>query len=249
MRKISILMIVVCLTGLGVQNLWAGDSFKFPSTIKYKLLKNDKVMGSCRLSYDIKGKFPETSTLRLVDFEGLGLTTQEWLLTYIFAKDSSIYATFTLKGKRKVSEIRLKEGMGFDGKSGQVFVYKKLDSPEEMQTELFTQYPVIDLISSFFVTSQMVAADNHSKTEKFNFLFGKSTKIMDMMYVGTDKIPYRGREVSTQVLIVRYNNVEIFRFKIFKDSNGYFFPVSVVVVTDFTGSGQETFELRADQVK
>jgi len=249
MKKFTVLLIIMGLVGLGCQTLWPADSFKFPSTIKYKLLKNDRVVGSCRFEYEVKGKFENTSSLKLVNFEGMGLTSQQWLQTYIFTKDSSIYATFILEGKKPASEIRLKEGVGFDGSAGQVFVYKELTSPDQIQTELFTQYPVIDLVSSFFVASRKVAAGNLTKAEKFNFFFGKSTKIMDMMSIGTEKVPFLGKEVSTQVLIVRYNNVEIFRFKIFQDADGYYFPLSVIVVTDFTGSSQDTFEMRANEIQ
>jgi hypothetical protein len=248
MKRLNLLVVIV-FTIVSISQLSAGDSFKFPSTIKYKLLKNDRVVGSCRFEYEVKGKFENTSSLKLVNFEGLGLTSQEWLLTYIYTTNSSIYGTFILKGKEPVSEIRLKEGVGFDGGKGQIFVYKELTSPDQIQTELFTQYPVIDFLTSFFVTSRKVAAGNHTKAEKFNFFFGKSTKIMDMMYMGAEQVPYQGKEVSTQVLIVRYNNVEIFRFKIFNDPDGYYFPLSVAVVTDFTGSNQDTFEMRAEEIK
>ena len=248
MKKCIMFLIVLCLVGSGFQQLWPADAFKFPSTIKYKLLKNDRVVGSCRFEYEKKGKLEKMSTLKLVNFEGLGLTSQEWLLTYIYTMNSSIYAAFIMKGKDPASEIRLKEGVGFDGASGQVFVYKELTSPDQIQTELFTQYPVIDLVSSFFVASRKVAVGNLTKAEKFNFFFGKSTKIMDMMYTGSEPVPYQGTEVTTQVLVVRYNNVEVFRFKIFQDPEGYYFPLSIVLVTDFTG-GQDTFEMRADAIK
>ena len=248
MRKISILVIIIFLLEFGVQNVWAGDSFNFPKRIKFKLLKSDRIMGSCRLDYTKKADYKGTSRLTLKNFEGFGLTSQEWLLTYIFSHDSSIYATFLMKNKIKFSEIRLKEGVGFDGKKGKVFVYRKLDTPDEMQTELFTKYLVIDLVSSLFVTSQRVATGKYKDVQKFNFFFGKSTKIMDMMYIGKEKAPFQGKEVDAHVLTIRYNNVEMFRLKIFKDKDGYCFPVSVTVVTDFSGNNQESFEMRADKV-
>lgn len=250
MRKIRSLLLITILTAGGLLHLWSIESFKFPSVINYELLKNDRIMGNCKFLYEKEGKFPGTSTLKLKGFAGLGLTSQEWLFTYIFTKDSSIYATFTIKGKKPLSEMRLKEGMGFDFKRQKVFIYKDLYSPHELQTEIFTLHPEIDLTALFFVTSQKVATGNHSKPQKFNFLFDKSTKIMGMTYIGTDKVSYQGKEVSTRVLLVKnmHNNKEIFRFKIFKDSNGYYFPVSVVV-TDFTGSSQEHLELRATGIK
>jgi hypothetical protein len=248
MRKIRILIIIMCLLGLGVQNVWPGSAFKFPASIKYKLLKNDKVVGSCKLTYSEKGKLQDTSTLKLINFEGLGITSQEWLLTYILKKDSSIYANFTMKGQKPISQIRLVKGMGFDGKTGQVFKYEKPNSPDEMQTEIFTTHPVIDLISSFFVISQKVAHGEHSTSQKFNFLFGKSTKIMNMMYMGDEDVPFSGKMVSAYVLVITYNNREIFRFKISREDKDCYFPVSVILVTDFTENTQETLELRADEV-
>lgn len=249
MKKISALVIIVCLLGFGNRIIWAKEDFKFPKAVKYKILKNDKVVGSCALTYEETGKREDISTLRLINFEGLGITSQEWMLSYILKKDSSTYATFVKKGKNTISEIILKERMGFDGTKGQAFVYKEYNTQSgEMQTELFTQHPVIDLVSSFFVTSQKAAEQTYSKVEKFNFLFGKSTKIMDMVYAGEENVPFEGKEVSTHVLIIRYNNVEIFRFKIFKHPDGYYFPVSIVLVTDFTENKEESFEMRASEI-
>ena len=250
MKKVIPLLLIVILIVIGLQHLWPYEAFKFPSATKYKLLKNDKVIGNCLLTYEKKGKLEETSALTLKGFGGLGLTYQEWLFTYILTRDSSVHATFKMKGKKLISEIRLKESLGFDGRSGKVFVCKDVYSPYEFQAELFTQYPVIDLVSSFFVTSQKVASGNHSKPEMFNLLLGKSTRIIEMRYTGIEKIFYQGKEVSTLVLVLinRNNDEEIFRFKIFKDANGCCFPVSAVL-TYFTGGSQEIFEMRATEIK
>ncbi|MCI0471121.1 MAG: hypothetical protein L0Y73_05630 [Candidatus Aminicenantes bacterium] len=248
MKKFIIFSIVVFLVMSSLPFLWAGDPFKFPERFDFKLLKNDRIVGSCRLEYEQSGKQPGTSTLRLKNFQGLGFTSQEWLVSYIYAKDSSIYADFIMKGKTPVSEIRLKEGTAFDGTKGQVFVYKDLESSDDksMQTEIFTKYTVIDLLSMLFVTSQRVA-EGKMGADKFNFLIDKSTKIVDMMPIGQEKVPFQGKEVSTRVFSFAYNGQEIFKVKIFKDVDGACFPVSIEIITDFTGSGQ-SIELRADKV-
>jgi hypothetical protein len=248
MRKLLLLIFIMLSCSLLGQYAWAGNSFKFPERIKFKLLKNDKVMGSCRLDYRKKSSIDGVSSLKLKNFEGYGMTSQESLLTYISLVDSSLYSTFLLKGEKVFSELRLKEGMGFDMKKGNVFIYKESNAPSEMQTELFTKHPIIDLVSLFYVTSKRVAKGNYKKVQKYNFLFGKSTKIMDMVCLEKEQAPFQGKIVPVEVFIISYHNVEMFRLKIYKDSDDYFFPVSISVVTDFNGNHQESFELRADKV-
>jgi hypothetical protein len=248
MRKLSVFLVAACLIIGSAQNLWAGSSFKFPTMIKYKLLKNDKIVGRCQFFYNKETKINGVSSLRLKNFEGLGFSSREWLFTYIFTDDSSIYTDFIMKGKNAISEIRLKkEALGFDGKKGKIFIYKDLESPDEMQTEIFTEYTVIDLLSMFFVVSKNVASGKE-EAEKFNFLIDKSTKIVDMVPMMGEKVPFQGKEVDTHVFSFTYHDREIFRVKIFKDRNGFCFPVSVVIFMDFTNQKQ-SIELRADKVQ
>jgi len=242
MRKLSVCFITVFLILGSIQQLRAGSPFKFPQRIQFKLIKNDNIVGECQLLYQEKTNKKGISSLKLKNFQGLGLTSNESFVTYLFTDTSSIYAEFLLKGKEKVYEIRLKEGLTFELKKEQVFVYKEEAKPE-MQTELFTQYPVIDLLSSFFVTSKRVALGQHKKTEKFNLIFDKSTKIADMKYMGSLKEPFQGKNVDTHVLSITISNVEMFRMKIYKDKEGYCFPVSVTI--SYQGG---KFEMRADRV-
>jgi hypothetical protein len=242
MKKISVLTIIVLLAMGSAHHLWAGAPFKFPQRIQFKLIKNDNIVGECQLLYQETTDKKGISSLQLKNFQGLGLTSEESFVTYLFTDSSSIYAEFLLKGKEKVYEIRLKEGLTFELKKEQVFVYKEEAKPT-LQTELFTQYPVIDLLSSFFVTSRRVALGQHKKTEKFNLIFDKSTKIAEMKYTGPRKEPFQGREVDTEALSITISNVEMFAMKIYKDKDGYCFPVSVTI-----SSQGGSFEMRADRV-
>lgn len=242
MKKINVLAIIILLVMGSVHHLWAGAPFKFPGMIQFKLLKNDNILGECKLLYQENTNKKNISSLKLRNFQGLGYTSQEGFLTFIFKDNSSIYAEFLSKGKEKIYEIRLKEGITFDMKKGQIFIYKEEAKPE-MQTELFTKYPVIDLLSSFFVTSKRVALGQYKKTEKFNLIFDKSTKVADMKYMGSQKEPFQGKNVDTQVLSITIRDVEMFRMAIFKDKDEYCFPVSVMISYD-----GGTFEMRADRV-
>ena len=90
MKKVKPIIVVFFIVTLWVQGIRANDSFKFPLTIKFKLLKNDRVVGSCQLTYKKKTDKPGVSSLRMENFQGLGFTNQELLITYIFSKDSSL---------------------------------------------------------------------------------------------------------------------------------------------------------------
>lgn len=242
MIKFNIIMIAAFLIFLGAQNSKAGELFKFPQRIQYKMLKNDNIVGECQLLYQEKTNKNGISTLKLKDFQGLGITSQESYISYIFTDNSSIYATFLLKGKEKIYEIRLKEIIGWDMKKEHAFVYKEEAKPE-IQAPFYTKYPVIDLLSSFFVTSKRVALGVYKKTEKFNLLFDKSTKIAEMKYMGCQKVPFQGKEVFTDRLTITISNIEFLRMNIFTDCDGYCFPVSVLIA--YQG---KTFEMRADRV-
>lgn len=250
MKKLSVFIIIVFLALGNVQALGAEKTkpeLKFPKKIKFKLLKNNRVMASCIFIYNKKTDKKGISQLKMTNFEGLGINSRQWLTTYIFAENSSIYADFIMEDNTPVSEIRLiKNGRRFDGKIGKIFQYKDLKSDDALETELFAEHTVIDLLSMLFVTSRRVATGKKG-TEKYNFLIDKSTKIVDMMPMEDETAPFNGKEVPVHVLAFAYQNQEIFRVRIFKDSDGYCFPVSISIVTDFTGKAQPV-ELRADRV-
>ena len=249
MRKFNILAIIVLLMVGSTQNMWAKDSFKFPRKISFKLFKNGSFVGECQLLYIEETNKKGISSLKLTNFQALGITSRESLITYIFSENFSIYANFVKKGAKVVSEFRLKEEEGFDGTEGQVFIHKELTKDDEIKTEISTQYPVLDLLSTFLITSQRVAPGKLKKKKKepFNLLFGRSTKIVDMVYIGTEIEPYQGEKVETEVVAITVRSVEIFRLKIFKSKDGYCFPVSITL-SDFTENKEGTFEMRTDRV-
>jgi hypothetical protein len=245
MRKFSVLVIIVLLVVLNIQNGWAGSSFKFPKLIKFKILKNDKIVGNCQFFYDKETVKDGVSALKMKDFEGIGVSSKEWLFTYFFNKDSSLYANFIMKGKKVVSEIRVGREVGWDGKMGKFMRYKDLESPDEVKIEVCTEYTMIDLLSTFFVTSQKVAAGK-KEPEKYNFLIDKGVKIVEIVPLVKDTVSFQGKEVSTDAFAVIYRNTILFRLKIFKDENGYCFPINIYIVTDFAGSWQN-LEMRAEK--
>ena len=237
-------MFVLLVLG-AMQQVWADAPFKFPGRIQFKLIKDGNFLGDCQLFYKEKTNKKNISSLKLTNFQGLGSSSQETFVTYMFTDNSSIYADFLSDGKKMIHELRLKDGVTFDLKKGQVFIYKEFNGQKnpEIQTELFTQYPVINLLSTFFMTAKRVALNEHMKTVKFNLIFGQSTKIAEMNYLGTGKEPFQGKEISTEVMSLNISSVEMFRLKIFKDKDGYCFPVNITI-SEVGG----TFEMRADRI-
>lgn len=248
MKRLTLSLLFFCVFGLFSQTILAKDTFQYPKKIEFKLLKNGGVLGKCSLIYKKTGKFEGTFSLKLIDFQGFGIKSRQWLVSYVFHKDNSIYATYVMEGKAPFSEIRLKEGIGFDLKKGNLFVYKEYKGENKnINTELMTTYPVIDLVSAYYITSRKVAGQEHKNTHQFNFLFGKSTKIMSMVHIAEENVIFKGKPVPTSVLAITYNNVEIFRFKIFRDSDGFCYPVSVTVASGFDNK-QSAYEMRASEV-
>jgi hypothetical protein len=251
-RMLSVLIIAAVLYAANIELGWARSQFKFPEKIQFKFLKNGLMMGECTFKYT-KEISKESirrplSALVLEDFGGMGFTSKVKLHTYIFRDDLSVYLDSVLKGKDILSQTRLREGMGFDGKEGQIFIYKESDTKGNIQTEIFTKYKGITFLSSFFVTSRRVASGTHKKDERYNLLIDKSTKIVEMKYGGQEKVPFQGKYFPAEVILLtnpNNNDMVVIRMKIFKDSDGYCYPVSII----YSGYQKESFEMRADKVK
>jgi hypothetical protein len=219
------------------------SDFLFPQRIQYNISQNGAALAKCTLLYTNNSNKEGISILRLMEFQGMGRTSDDQLVTYMYKKNASVYADFLTKpGGQKVYEIRLKEGMTFDLKKENVFIYKEL-AGAQMQTELFTQYPVISLQSSFFVASMRVGNGTHKTNKKYNLLWDKSTKIAQMNYKGTGTSNYKNKDVPVEILSISVRGVEIFLLKIFRDKDGYCFPVSITLFND-----KDTVEMKVHQV-
>ncbi len=69
-----------------------------------------------------------------------------------------------------------------------------------------------------------------------------------MLSTGEEKFSFQGKDITVNTMTIRYNDVEMFRLKIYKDKEGYYFPVSIAIAVDFSGRNQGAFELRADKI-
>jgi hypothetical protein len=89
--------------------LKVSEVFKFPKMIMFNVLRDDKNIGSCQLYYLEKTEKDGIAYLSMKNFQGFGLNFDEWLNSYIFAHDSSLYAGFLLKGNKKIFELSILE--------------------------------------------------------------------------------------------------------------------------------------------
>lgn len=241
--RVSCLIFIISLFCGG--NILAGaetPAFKFPTLILYKLVQKAAIMGECTLSYEYESNQEGISGLKLTNFQGMGRSSNETFHTYLFSKNYSLYAAIVKKGGKTIQEIRLKDGINFEYKKEKVFVYKDAKQPG-LQTELFTQFPVIDLLSSIFIVSQRVSSGEYKKKAPYNFIFNQSTKIAEISYAGQGTAPFLGKNITTEILLISIRDVEMFRMYVYKDPEGFYFPVSITISGD---SG--TLEMRADRV-
>lgn len=253
MKRISISLVVFVLIMI-TQTGWSQTQFKFPEKIQFKLLKNDRVMGSCNFQYkeksERKGFGRNLSYLKMGKFQAFGLTLEDVWYTYIFRDTLSVYSDSAVKKneKKPFVQIELKEGIRFDMGKGQVFIYREKNSKRSVQTELFTKHKVISFLSCLFIASRRVALGEHQQVKPYNLIIEKSTKIVEMKYLKQEKAPFLGKMVPVEVILLTNPNnkdMEVIRMRIFKDSEGYCFPVSIL----YNPKQQDSFEMRADKVQ
>jgi hypothetical protein len=225
------------------KNRKGGNSFKFPKRIMFNLLKNDKIVGRCQLLYNEDAKYEGLSSLKLIGFNGLGITSEECLFTYAFKNEFSIYSIFRLKGKQTVYEIGLREDIQFGGQKGKVLICKIGEKSSLLQIAFHPQYPVMDLLTLFLIGARTVF-DDEKGVKTFNLLIEKSTKRVDMIYSRKKKSVFQGKEETTHFVSLNYNKEEILRLNIFKNPNGYCFPVKITI-SGFSGRKEEKIELIA----
>ena len=238
-------LLIFCFSNQLNAQTGANNYFKFPGMINYKIRKNAEILGDCRLYYNEHSKTQGFSSLRLKDFTSQGLICRDSLLSYIFKDESSIYSTFLLEGKQKVYEIVLLEDIQFGGQKGNVLICKGKKS-SFLQIAFHTQYSVANFPALFLIAAKKVYNDEKG-VKRLNLLSDKSTKIVNMIYTSSEKAVFQGREETTHAVVLTYNNVEIFRFNILKDNNGYCFPVKIMIA-GINGNKEDKLELIADKV-
>lgn len=182
------------------------------------------------------------SYLQLSNFQGFGYESTDQLETYIYpAPDLSLFDSQLIQGGKMVQEARIVTAKDeIDNKLTKKFLFKEVTQKGVIEMDTPFDYKVIDFVSSYIITSYYAATN--SKREKLYLFIGKSTKFVDLIFLGNEDCPYEGNMVSTQAWVIRYYNHDFLKFNIYEDK-GFFFPVIVSISDDKQG----LIQLRADK--
>ena len=218
--------------------------FQFPSKIKYDIF----VGGTKSASSDFAVESPRSKAgmlpmyrLSFGNFQGLGFTSRDKIYTVVFQDTLSLSKTMLIRGKEKVYEMKAKKAQGmFGDEETDVFVYQEESLAGPIETEPYTPYPVIDLLSLFLVASESVATGKKGP-QNLSFFVKRSTEVVQLEQVGNASISYQGQTVQTTKVVLTYQGREAFKLYIYRDKNGFSFPVQFSIDDEQQG----LVELRA----
>jgi len=251
MEKNKYLKFLLIISVLMLANsLWAQFTFKFPAKIKYKMYKNNQPMGSAALFFTgetgIRRFNRELSSLRLTYFQESEDNFQYMFESYIFKDNQSLCLDSFIKSDNTVaSQLDLKERTGKNGNKEQYFVHRKGNSRHRRQYETIDQYRTIGKISSILVACQKVFFGGYKNNENFNYFSPDRNGEVRMLYKGRELISMDKKIVSLHTMALVHNRQEIHRFKIYKDPQGYCYPVSLLFNID---DKQRSIEVRLEKL-
>lgn len=197
--------------------------FQFPSKIEYDIFVNGAKKASS--SFSVVSKGTSLYQLSFGNFQGLGFTSRDKIYTVVFQDTLSLSKTKLMRGKEKVYEMKAKKAQGmFGDEETNIFVYQEESLAGPIETEPYTPYPVIDLLSLFLVASETVASGKKGPQD-FSFFVKRSTEIVQLEQVGNASISYQGQTVQTTKVVLTYQGMEAFKLHIYQDQYGFYFPV------------------------
>jgi len=233
-----IILIAFSMQSIAGQN----TSFKFPSTISYKILRNKQYSVGTVLTFGKKGS---TYLLTMGNIQGFGISSTEEIIAYMNPKDLSLYSTFVKKGTNIQEELRFKEEKNLGLLGNQVYIHKSFGDSSPTITEIGSPFTVIDLLSSFVVLSNKIYKKNYGN-EQYN-LFIKTSYIVECSVKKNVFRQYKNEKVCTSQVTLKYSlskeqkktqpeSVDLFVFYIYNDkSKGICFPICVEL-EDATGN-------------
>ncbi|RKZ41986.1 MAG: hypothetical protein DRQ41_07550 [Gammaproteobacteria bacterium] len=209
--------------------------FKFPNKIHYDIFVNGSNEASSTFSFVSKKDKAGTPVYQLSfgNFQALGFTSRDKIYTVIFQKDLSLSRTVLMRGNEKFYEMKAKKGSGMFDDEAITFIYAEDTLTGPIETEPYTPYPVIDLLSLFLVASESVATNKGQ--QNFSFFVKKSTEIVKLIPLDKAEVSYQGAEVSTTVMELSHQGREILKLNIYRDKNGFHFPLRLSIKDEEQG--------------
>lgn len=219
------------------------SGFRFPKQIRFKYDENVIEQSELYLSYKEKTNNPGMSILSLSNLKipFVWFTTNFNFCTYIWSSDSSLFSSYVLDEHKVVNVTSIRRVKEVDGKKKMEWINKR-GKEESLHEDVFT-YPVIDILSSCFISSKRVATGEHTKRKRFNIINGRKLEIVEMKYVGDEELLRDGKVASTKVLALSNVQNELLRMNILKDEDGYCYPLCINLKF-----GENVVELKADKI-
>ncbi len=217
----------------------------FPQEIKFKVRKGNMLAGSFNLSFgdDLNAEDGDRYQIMLSDFEGLGFSSGQQLVSFVFKDDLALFGHVVLgEDGKQVREVLLDTDCTsvIGHKKTRCFKYREFDkgtAGAPIQTEIFTPYKAIDLISSILVATHVADGERTAQRDRqgFDFIFNRSTKQVLLVYEGVEEIDTPSGRRSVVALSLRHmaTEHELYKFYIGRDAElRRSFPVKVVFVDD-----------------
>ena len=226
--------------------------FHFPQKILYNLLKYGEHIGKCEFKFTKQGKYENTFGMTMTNLKVLGFNTDE-IHTSILKNDLSLYRTLCIKDNKKKYEIVVKKGYSLLGSEETIISYKTENSKANFQTEICQPYKIIDLLSSFILTSQKVAKGNYTNSDKYTlFLFDGRSLIVEIVNMGDSHAIFQGNKVGVNMIGIankvetNHQDYKLFQFSIYKTSDNFYFPIRIKISINIRDNA--SIDLIADKI-
>ena len=199
-------------------------TLKFPSMIKYEMVRNGSVIGNCMLTKDAKD---DKFILRLKDFQGIGVASNDVITTYIFQDGLSLYDIFLERGGNVAYEMRVTKGDTVLG--GWVFKFKTLSEIREI--EMPAEFPVMNVASSFLIAANVAFSSAPVEHQPYYLIAEGKLLLVNLTHhaIYADKFQGNAAWIGTVNVEYEHDGAALMEFHICKDCDGMTYPIKVKI--------------------
>jgi hypothetical protein len=215
----------------------AASTAIFPRRMQFDFTARRGVVpihGSFKLSFGDDPQIASNHLLQMSGLSGFGFTSSELLFTAVRKSDFGLeyHTVLAYEGARKfVRQVRLEDCQSVMGNVSRCFVYREGANPL-LQTEIFTPYAGIDLISSLLVATKM--AQGKREYEDFNFIQDRNALQVRLERRATSPVETPTGKLDATLVVVRTaRGAELYKVLVAESREGYF-PVRLSASSEGT---------------
>ena len=207
------------------------NDFKFPKAILYKIIKGNKFCASTIFKFQKKDK--TYFHLQLNSFNGFGIDSKDLSHSFI-DKNYQLERSMITRKKRILSEVAVLKDTEYKTSllGGTLIAIKKtIDEKQKILEILTDEKNIMDFLSSFVLLSKKESSDKKLLQESYLFVISNNLFEVGCKYIGQEMYNFKGTTIYvTKYLLAKHLNFEdnnLAEFYIYKDSDGYCFPVKI----------------------